>query len=167
MKSYIEESLEDKLKKLRTYESELYEKWGNRKRIFKMTGINFEIKFCRAEMMFKESLQKDNAKKKMQMLEMMERALDHLNIECEKSGYHIIQPSYKCFCFQDKIAIVCDTDDEMPLMRKIYKDEDDVMFFSIEELFRCIPKDVMELRARLSKLSKDVSFRSIKYDKYI
>ena len=80
MKSYIEESLEDKLKKLRTYESELYEKWGNRKRIFKITGINFEIKFCRAEMMFKESLQKDNPKKKMQMLEIMERAFDHLNI---------------------------------------------------------------------------------------
>mgnify|MGYP003670817766 FL=1 len=163
MKSYIEESFEDKLKKLRTYESDLYLKWGNRKRIFNMTGVTFEIKFCKAEMMFKESLQKDNPKKKMQMLEMMERALDHLNIECEKSGYHIIQPSYKCFCFENKIAMVCDTDEQMPLMRKIYRNEDDVLFFSIEELFRCIPKDIMELRARLSKLSKDVSFKSIKY----
>jgi len=51
----------------------------------------------------------------------------------------------------------------MPLMRKIYRNEDDVLFFSIEELFRCIPKDIMELRARLSKLSKDVSFKSIEY----
>ena len=64
MKSYIEESFEDKLKKLRTYESDLYLKWGNRKRIFNMTGVTFEIKFCKAEMMFKESLQKDNPKKK-------------------------------------------------------------------------------------------------------
>ncbi len=163
MDNYLIETLEDKLKQLRAYESNIYEKWGNRKRIFKITGVDFEIKFCRAEMMLKESLRKDLPKKKMQMLEMMERALDHLNIECEKSGYHIIQPSYKCFCFQDKIAMVCDTDEQMPLMKKIYRNEDDVLFFSIEELFRCIPKDIMELRARLSKLSKDVSFKSIEY----
>tara|TARA_R110002020_G_scaffold453699_1_gene668719 strand:- start:1950 stop:2444 length:495 start_codon:yes stop_codon:yes gene_type:complete len=163
MDNYLIESLEDKLKQLRTYESNIYEKWGNRKRIFKITGVDFEIKFCKAEMMLKESLRKDLPKKKIQMVEMMERALDHLNIECEKSGYHIIQPSYKCFCFQDKIAMVCDTDEQMPLMRKIYRNEDDVLFFSIEELFRCIPKDIMELRARLSKLSKDVSFKSIEY----
>ena len=167
MDNYLIESLEDKLKQLRTYESNIYEKWGNRKRIFRITGVDFEIKFCKAEMMLKESLRKDLPKKKIQMVEMMERALDHLNIECEKSGYHIIQPSYKCFCFQDKIAMVCDTDEQMPLMRKIYRNEDDVLFFSIEELFRCIPKDIMELRARLSKLSKDVSFKSIKYDKSI
>jgi hypothetical protein len=163
MKSYIDESLEDKLKKFRDYESRTYEKWGNRKRIFKMTGINFEIKFCKAEMMFKESLQKDNPKKKMQMLDMMERALDRLNIECEKSGYHQIQPNHKCFKFRDKLVMLCDTDDEMPLMRKIYKNEDDLMFFSIEELFRCIPKDMMELKARLTKLSKDVTFERIEY----
>jgi len=163
MDNYLIESLEDKLKQLRTYESNIYEKWGNRKRIFRITGVDFEIKFCKAEMMLKESLRKDLPKKKIQMVEMMERALDHLNIECEKSGYHIIQPSYKCFCFQDKIAMVCDTDEQMPLMRKIYRNEDDVLFFSIEELFRCIPKDIMELRARLSKLSKDVSFKSIEY----
>ena len=163
MDNYLIESLEDKLKLLRTYESNIYEKWGNRKRIFKITGVDFEIKFCKAEMMLKESLRKDLPKKKIQMVEMMERALDHLNIECEKSGYHIIQPSYKCFCFQDKIAMVCDTDEQMPLMKKIYRNEDDVLFFSIEELFRCIPKDIMELRARLSKLSKDVSFKSIEY----
>lgn len=163
MDNYLIESLEDKLKQLRTYESNVYEKWGNRKRIFKITGVDFEIKFCKAEMILKESLRKDLPKKKIQMLEMMERALDHLNIECEKSGYHQIQPSYKCFCFENKIAMVCDTDEQMPLMRKIYRDEDDVLFFSIEELFRCIPGDVMELRARLSKLSKDVSFKSIEY----
>ena len=163
MDNYLIESLEDKLKQLRTYESNIYEKWGNRKRIFKITGVDFEIKFCKAEMMLKESLRKDLPKKKIQMVEMMERALDHLNIECEKSGYHIIQPSYKCFCFQDKIAMVCDTDEQMPLMKKIYRNEDDVLFFSIEELFRCIPKDIMDLRARLSKLSKDVSFKSIEY----
>jgi len=163
MDNYLIESLEDKLKQLRTYESNIYEKWGNRKRIFRITGVDFEIKFCKAEMMLKESLRKDLPKKKIQMVEMMERALDHLNIECEKSGYHIIQPSYKCFCFENKIAMVCDTDEQMPLMRKIYRKEDDVLFFSIEELFRCIPKDIMELRARLSKLSKDVSFKSIEY----
>ena len=43
MKTYLDETLEDKIKKLRIYESETYAKWGNRKRIFKMVGIDFEI----------------------------------------------------------------------------------------------------------------------------
>ena len=45
MKTYLDETLETKLKELRIYESETYEKWGNRKRIFKMVGVKFEIKF--------------------------------------------------------------------------------------------------------------------------
>ena len=35
--------LKDKLKALRTYESETYAKWGNRKRILKMVDVDFEM----------------------------------------------------------------------------------------------------------------------------
>ena len=54
MKTYLDESFESELKKLRIYESESFERWGSRKRIFKMLGVDFEIKFCRAEQMLKE-----------------------------------------------------------------------------------------------------------------
>ena len=50
----------------------------------------------------------------------------------------------KCFNFDNKTALVCDTDSEKPVLEKIHKDEKDIMIFSIEELFRCIPNDSKE-----------------------
>ena len=159
MKTQLNESL----KQLRTYESETHVKWGNRKRIFRMVGVEFEIKFCRAEMMLQESLQKDIPRKQLQMIEMMIRAFDSLNIKCEESGYIRIQPNVKCFNFDKKTALVCDLDEEKPLLAQIHKDEKDMIIFSIEELFRCIPQDFMEAKAILSKLDKTVNFKRIDY----
>jgi len=161
MKTYLDENLETKLKELRIYESETYEKWGSRKRIFKMIGVDFEIKFCRAEQMLRDTLYNGHAKKKMQMVEMMLRAFDSLNKSCEESGYIMIQPNSRCFNFDKKTAIVCDTDDEKPILMKIHKNEPDMMIFSIEELLRCIPKDFMEAKQILSKLDKSVNFKRI------
>ena len=82
--TYLDNQLRDKLKNLRTYESQTYAKWGNRKRIFKMVGVDFEIKFCRAEMILKQSLRSEPTQKKIARVDMMDRALQQLNIECEK-----------------------------------------------------------------------------------
>ena len=164
MKTYLDETLETKLKELRIYESETYERWGSRKRIFKMVGVNFEIKFCRAEMLLKDTLHDAHTKKKIQMVEMMHRAFDALNKKCEESGYTRIQPNTRCFNFDNKTAIVCDTDDEKPILNKIHKDEPDMMIFSVEELLRCIPKDFMKAKELLSKLDKTVNFERISYD---
>ena len=132
--TYLDNQLRDKLKNLRTYESETYAKWGNRKRIFKMVGVD-----------------------------MMDRAFQELNIECEKSGYHQIQPNVRSFRFDNKNILVCDTDEEKPLLIKIHKEEKDISIFSIEELLRCIPNDIMEAKKLLSKLDKSVNIQSIKY----
>lgn len=163
MKTYIDETLESKLKELRTFEVDTYIKWGNRKRIFKMVGVNFEIKFCKAEQMLKESLQNDSAQKKLKMVEMMIRAYEQLNIKCEESGYIMIQPNVKCFNFDNKTALVCDTDDEKPALLMIHKDEKDIMIFSIEELLRCIPDDFMKAKELLSKLDKSVNIQKVTY----
>ena len=161
MKTYLHESLETKTKELRIYESETYEKWGSRKRIFKIVGVRFEIKFCKAEMMLRDTMHNGHVKKKLQMVEMMHRAFVALNKRCEESGYIMIQPNSRCFNFDKKTAIVCDTDDEKPILIKIHKDEPDMMIFSIEELLRCIPKDFMEAKELLSKLDKSVNFKRI------
>ncbi len=165
MKTYLDETLQHKLKKLRDYESQTYVKWGNRKRIFKMVGVNFEIKFCRAEQMLKESLQNDSTQKKIVMVDMMNRAFEQLNIKLESSGYPQIQPNARLFRFDNKNILVCDTDEEKPLLIKIHKQEEDVAIFSVEELLRCIPKDFMEAKQLLSKLSKEVNFEKITYVK--
>jgi len=163
MKTYLDESFEKELKKLRIYESESFERWGSRKRIFKMLGVDFEIKFCRAESMLKDALYKGHVKEKVKMVEMMNRAFDALNIACEKSGYNRIQPSTRCFNFDKKTAIICDTDDEKPVLYKVHKDEPDIMIFSIEELLRCIPQDFMKAKELLSKIDKAVNFKRISH----
>ena len=161
MKTYLHESLETKTKELRIYESETYEKWGSRKRIFKIVGVRFEIKFCKAEMMLKDTMHNGHVKKKLQMVEMMHRAFVALNKRCEESGYIMIQPNSRCFNFDKKTAIVCDTDDEKPILMKIHKNEPDMMISSIEELLRCIPKDFMAAKELLSKLDRSVNFKRI------
>lgn len=163
MKTYIDETLESKLKELRTYENNTYVKWGNRKRIFKIVGVQFEIKFCKAEQLLRESLQNESAQKKLKMVEMMLRAYEQLNIKCEESGYAQIQPNARCFNFDNKTALICDTDADKPLLEKIHKDEDNIVIFSVEELLRCIPKDFMQAKVLLSKLDKSVNFKSINY----
>ena len=163
MKTYIDETLESKLKELRTYENNTYVKWGNRKRIFKIVGVQFEIKFCKAEQLLRESLQNDSAQKKLKMVEMMLRAYEQLNIKCEESGYAQIQPNARCFNFDNKTALICDTDADKPLLERIHKDEDNIVIFSVEELLRCIPKDFMQAKVLLSKLDKSVNFKSINY----
>ena len=162
--TYLDNQLKDKLKALRTYESETYAKWGDRKRIFKMVGVNFEIRFCRAEMILKESLQSESIKRKISRVDMMDRALQQLNIKLESSGYPQIQPNARLFRFDNKNIVVCDTDQEKPLLIKIHKQEEDVAVFSIEELLRCIPKDFMDAKHLLSKLNKEVNFEKITYE---
>ena len=162
--TYLDKQLKDKLKALRAYESETYAKWGNRKRILKMVDVDFEIKFCRAEMILKESLRKETTQRKISRVEMMDRALQQLNIKLESSGYPQIQPNARSFRFDNKNILVCDTDEEKPQLIKIHKQEEDVAIFSIEELLRCIPKDFMEAKQLLSKLSKEVNFVRIKYE---
>ena len=163
MKTYIDETLESKLKELRTYENNTYVKWGNRKRILKIVGVQFEIKFCKAEQLLRESLQNDSAQKKLKMVEMMLRAYEQLNIKCEESGYAQIQPNARCFNFDNKTALICDTDADKPLLEKIHKDEDNIVIFSVEELLRCIPKDFMQAKVLLSKLDKSVNFQRVNY----
>lgn len=162
--TYLDKQLKDKLKALRTYESETYAKWGNRKRILKMVDVDFEIKFCRAEMILKESLSKETTQRKISRVEMMDRALQQLNIKLESSGYAQLQPNVRSFRLDNKNILVCDTDEEKPLLIKIHKEEKDIAIFSIEELLRCIPKDFMEAKHLLSKLSKEVNFQQITYE---
>ena len=165
IKTYLDETLEQKLKELRAYEVDTYVKWGNRKRIFKIVGVNFEIKFCRAEQMLKESLQNDAVQKKLKMVEMMIRAFEQLNIKCEESGYIQIQPNARCFNFDNKTALICDTDADKPVLEKIHKDEKDMVIFSVEELLRCLPKDFMQAKVLLSKLDKSVNFQKVVFEK--
>ena len=166
VKNYIEESVESKLKEYREYEKQIDISWGGKKRLENLVSINLGMKFGRAEYIFKESLQKDKPKLQIQKIDMMYRAYAALIDDVKSQGFKEIKAEYKCYQFdKNKIAMVCDCDAQLPRLRNTYKDEPDVLFFSIEELFRCIPKNFMDYRAILAKRSKDVTFQKIDYKK--
>ena len=98
------------------------------------------------------------------MIDMMYRAYDALIEDVRSQGYSEIKAEYRCYKFdKDKIALICDLDAQLPRLRNTHKNEPNTLFFSVEELFRCIPKDFMDFRALLAKMSKDVSFERIEY----
>lgn len=164
MKSYIEENLKTKLKEYRDFESSIDINWGGKKRLENLVSVNLGMKFGKAEYMFKESLRKDTPKKVINMIDMMYRAYDALIEDVRSQGYSEIKAEYRCYKFdKDKIALICDLDAQLPRLRNTHKNEPNTLFFSVEELFRCIPKDFMDFRALLAKMSKDVSFERIKY----
>lgn len=164
MKSYIEENLKTKLKEYRDFESSIDINWGGKKRLENLVSINLGMKFGKAEYIFKESLQKDKPQIVITRIDMMYRAYEALIQDVKNQGYSEIKAEYRCYKFNnDQLALVCDLDAQLPRLRNIHKSEPNTLFFSVEELFRCIPKDFMHFRGILAEKSKDVSFERITY----
>ena len=164
MKSYIEENLKTKLKEYRDFESSIDISWGGKKRLENLVTINLGMKFGKAEYIFKESLQKDKPQIVITRIDMMYRAYEALIQDAKNQGYSEIISEYRCYKFNDdKLALVCDLDAQLPRLRSTHKSEPNTLFFSVEELFRCIPRDFMHFRGILAEKSKDVSFKRITY----
>jgi len=164
MKSYIEENLKTKLKEYRDFESSIDISWGGKKRLENLVTINLGMKFGKAEYIFKESLQKDKPQIVITRIDMMYRAYEALIQDAKNQGYSEIRAEYRCYKFNnDKLALVCDLDAQLPRLRNTHKNEPNTLFFSVEELFRCIPQDFMHFRGILAEKSKDVSFERITY----
>ena len=164
MKSYIEENLKVKLKEFRDFESSIDISWGGKKRLENLVTINLGMKFGKAEYIFKESLQKDKPQIVITRIDMMYRAYEALIQDAKNQGYSEIKAEYRCYKFdKDKLALICDLDAQLPRLRNTHKNEPNTLFFSVEELFRCIPKDFMHFRGILAEKSKDVSFERITY----
>ena len=65
MKNFLIEPIEKQLKDFRSYETSIEREWGGKKRLFKCVDAQLEIKFCKAQMLFDESLIDSPAKKRM------------------------------------------------------------------------------------------------------
>ena len=63
-KNYLEETLDKQLKVYRDYESSIEKQWGGKKRLFKCVDTQLEIKFCKAQMLFDETLIEGHKKRK-------------------------------------------------------------------------------------------------------
>ena len=138
--------LKKELKELREFEANFICKYGCMKRIYKMVGVNMEIKFEKARMLFRKSLAEDQRKRQMQMLDMMYRAYYSLEDCIKANGYSALEPQIRCYDYdQGKYALV--------------------VFFSMQELFRMIPKDIMQIKETLANSLPYANFEKVNYDR--
>ena len=164
MKNYLEESFKNQLRDLRTYESKINKDWGGKRRLFKCVDAQLEIKFCKAQMLFDETLADGTTRKKIEMIEMMYRAYTALTDKAIENGFLKLETDVKCYKFKDnKIALVCDTELEMPRMKELYGSDKDAILFSVEELFRFIHPDYIAAKETFKKKNIDITFKKVIY----
>ena len=164
MKNYLVETLEKQLKDYRSYESSIEREWGGKKRLFKCVDAQLEIKFCKAQMLFDESLIESPVKKKIEMIGMMYRAYKGLINKAEANGYSKLENDYRCYKYKNnKIAIVCDSDLQLSNLKSIYGKDKDVILFSVEELFRLMHPDYLKAKETFKKKNMDIMFKRVSY----
>jgi NCAIR mutase (PurE)-related protein len=164
MKTYLEETFNKAIKDYRSFESEINAKWGGRRRLFKCVDVSLEIKFCKAEMIFKDSLANEHYKKKMDRLAMMERAYTALIKKALENGYKELQLDCRCYEYaKDQVAIVCDYDSQLPGLKKIHGKDKDVVLFSVQELFRFVDPYYMDAKETFKKKDIDITFKKVSY----
>jgi len=158
--------LNKELRELRRFEANFICKYGCMKRIYKIVGVDMEIKFEKAKMLFKKSLVEDQRKRQMQMLDMIYRAYDSLEDCIKANGYYELEPQIRCYDYdKGKYALVCDYDYEKANMINAHKKEKDVVFFSMQELFRMIPDDIIQIKETLTSSLPYANFEKVNYDR--
>ena len=164
MKNYLVETLEKQLKDYRSYETSIESEWGGKKRLFKCVDAQLVIKFCKAQMLFDESLIEATTRKKIEIIEMMYRAYKALINKAEANGYSKLENDYRCYKYKNnKIAIVCDSDLQLSNLKSIYGKDKDVVLFSVEELFRLMHPDYLEAKETFKKKNLDIQFKRVSF----
>jgi len=164
MKRFLQEPIEKQLKVFRDYEFSIENDWGGKKRLFKCVDVQLEIKFCKAQMLFDESLVESPVKKKIEMIEMMYRAYNALITKAEENGYKKLLADYKCYEYnKEKIAIVCDSDLQLSNLKSIHGKDKNVILFSMQELFRFVHPDYMKAKETFKKNNIDMTFKRVTY----
>jgi hypothetical protein len=162
--NYLETTYKSNIKEYRAYETKIESEWGGTKRLFKCVDVQLEIKFSKADMLFRKSLQEENIKKKLKMIEMMYRAWNTLINKAKDNGYAPLEPICKCYKYnRDKIAIVCEEDLQLSNLKDKYKNDKDTIIFSIQELFRFVHPDYIEAKETFKQNNIDITFTKIDY----
>ena len=102
------------------------------------------------------------------MCEMMQRAWDAIIEAALDNGYTELNPNVSCFEYnKNKYALIVDNDYELKNVYDKYKQEEDCIIFSIEELFRCIPEHCIDAKEQLTQENFNPTFTKINYDKSV
>lgn len=162
MKLMTKQEVLKEIKEIRALEADVNKTWGGTDRIFKLISDDLVLKFERAEFMFKKSLRSNNNKKIVEMCDLMYRAYNAIIAAAELNGYEELDPDVLCFRYnKNKYALVTGTNAELEIVYEKYKHEDDCIIFSVEELFRCIPQDLVDAKELLTKGNFSPTFERI------
>ena len=100
------------------------------------------------------------------MLDMIYRAYDSLEDCIKANGYSELEPQIRCYDYdKGKYALVCDYDDEKANMINAHKKEKDVVFFSMQELVRMIPDNIIQIKETLTSSLPYANFEKVNYDR--
>lgn len=149
------------LKMLEEYQSEKKEfhtTWGDKHRIDRLVSVDLRVKFMKAEQLFKKSVAEKNDIQTQKMIQMMRRAYVVLMDELMSLGYKPLEPHIRCFDWDGVIWYVTDLDYEIPRAMQRYKHEGKANFISIQELLRCVPKELMDMRLELAMMFEGSKF---------
>jgi len=140
------------------FKNDFHMSWGDQKRIDRLISVDLKIKFMKAEQIFREAALERNDVKTAKMIDMMYRAYAALEEEIQTLGYKPLEPHIRCFDWDGQIWYVTDLDYEVPRAMQMYKSEGKANFISIQELLRCIPKELMDMRLELAVMFEGSKF---------
>ena len=149
---------EEKLKELNEVKRKTKIEWGGFERLKTIITNTLKIKFERAEILLKEAMRSNNEEKKLDMLLMMLRAYDVLTKEAEKQGIRILESHIRCFDWDGQIWYVTDFDYENPRARAVHSIDKKAGFISVQELFRSVPKELMDMRLEIALMFEGSQF---------
>ena len=149
---------EEKLKELNEVKRKTKIEWGGFERLKPIITNTLKIKFERAEILLKEAMRSNNEEKKLDMLLMMLRAYDVLTKEAEKQGIRKLESHIRCFDWDGQIWYVTDFDYEIPRARAVHSIDKKAGFISVQELFRSVPKELMDMRLEIALMFEGSQF---------
>ena len=159
-KKEFTKQVKERLQEFRQFESVLKTDWGGNERFNQLLTLDTKLKLQKAQYIFKKAWHKKDSDHMNKMIDMMYRAYNAVIEELQELGYKKLEPHIRCFKWNGELWYVTDMDYEMPRARIISGDSKS-NYISIQELMRCIPKELMELRILLAKQFEGSKFEKV------
>ena len=150
MNNKLETFRDSKLKQLNETKQEIDTSYGGWNRLKFFVDSNFKSKFNRATQLFQMPYDANDIPERIKMIEMMLRAYEQLLVQVKKLNINKLDPNTRVFCVNDHLYYVVDNQHEIKFIQQKLGKSRNSSFISIEELLRCIPKDIRNIRESLN-----------------
>ena len=144
-------------------ETTIKEQYGGFKVLDILFDPGFVKKFKRAKELFEQAMIGIDLHKKLEMAQMLNRAYAAAFTEIGKHNIKKLDPWVKVFAVDNHVYYVFENQDYLEAVKKVKAPGKNISYISIEELLRCIPKDLRQFRETLNTF--DATIEEITYAK--